>query len=343
VASEQHPDAAWLEWVREALDAWLAGPVAAPTSQVSGGGAVHVAEQRFSSLHQGRPALMVANATSGLLAALRTVGVGPGSRVLIPAVDWPGTLACVRALGATAVVVPSDPDTLTMSPEGAAAAAATPTAAIVVTHVLGIPADVPAIRRAVGGVPLIEDCAQALGSTLDGVPVGCGGDLSVFSFGPGKLVDIGEGGMVACRDWDTWTRLVREAGHPVRQALGGIDQPHWLGLASRPHPLAAVLLAERLAHLDLDQLRARHAWAADELAAELGGPVPLGHDGRRGNAAALIPVRSRPRGGPPATRRCRFEPCGVYQIDRLARSGEAVAASAWLCRPEPRPAGGDNT
>ena len=286
------PDVTWAEQVKARLDQWLADPDATdPTSQITGAGAVAVAERRFSQLHQGRPALMVSSGTAGMLAALRSVEVGPGTEVLIPAVDWPGTMGVVQSLGATPVVVPVEPETLTMQATEASLRTGNATAAAVVCHPLGIPVDIGAIRTAIGAVPIIEDCAQALGSTIDDTPVGCLGDLAVFSFGPGKPVDIGEGGMVLACDFGRWEAVLGQAGHPVRQLIGGISEPCLTGFACRPHPLAAVLLATALREWDPESLRQRHYQAAEAIRGGRPEIEVLGVDQRRRNAASWLPVR----------------------------------------------------
>ncbi|MFA6346542.1 MAG: DegT/DnrJ/EryC1/StrS family aminotransferase, partial [Syntrophales bacterium] len=72
------------------------------------------------------------------------------------------------------------------------------TKAIIVPHLFGLPADIR--RIAALGVPVVEDCAQSLGSRLAGAPTGSFGRLSVFSFYATKVICTGEGGMIASRD-----------------------------------------------------------------------------------------------------------------------------------------------
>lgn len=300
MVSDQTGDLVWIDSVKKQLDRWLEDPESGePTSQITGAGAVAVAERRFSRLHQDRPALMVSSGTAGMVSVLRSMGVRPGSQVLISGVDWPGTLGAIQALGAEPVIVPVDQGTVTMSAEQAADRVNDKTSAIVVCHPLGIPADVSAIRSAVGEVPIIEDCAQALGSTLDGCPVGCFGDFAVFSFGPGKPIDIGEGGMILASDWRRWESVVQQAGHPLRQLFGGIDRPSFVGASCRPHPLAAVLLATALHDWTPSSWRDRHQQAAAILQQDCPTLDLLGFDERgcdrmverRRSASAFLPIR----------------------------------------------------
>jgi dTDP-4-amino-4,6-dideoxygalactose transaminase len=239
----------------------------------------------------------------------------------------------VLALGAVPVTVPVEPATATMSAAAAAERAGPRTAAAVVCHPLGIPADVAAVRDAIAGVPVVEDCAQALGSTIDGTPVGCLGDLAVFSFGPGKPVDTGEGGMVLARDWDVWEAAARQAAHPVRQLTGGAGQPCLTGLPCRPHPLAAVLLACALQDWEPGERRRRHRLAAESIAAGSPGVEVLGLDGRRRNASLALPVRLSRTDG-----RCRpaCVDAGLFHIDDLLRGAETRPSGIGLVAPQTR-------
>lgn len=241
-----HPDREWLRTVGAGIDAWLAEPSGSPTSQLTGGGAVARGEELLSAMHDGRPTLLMPSATYALWVALRTLGVQHGDEVLIPRYDWTSSLAVVLALGASPVVVPVDPATLTIDPDEAASRRTGLTRAVVATHLLGIPADIPALQKTLPSVPIVEDCAQAFGAALDGRPVGALGDAAIFSFGPGKAIDAGELGALVLRDRELQERAVRESAHPIRQQLSGIAAPSPVGLSVRPHPLAAVLLCAAL-------------------------------------------------------------------------------------------------
>lgn len=263
-----------------ALAAWSAAGRGA-TSSITGGGAVEALEEAFSLRHRGRPCLAVGSGTAALVAALHAVGVRAGDRVLTPVLDWTAATEAIRVLGAEAVYVDIDPDTLTMDPAAAGAASAG-ARAVVATHLFGIPADVPALASATR-LPVVEDCAQALGALLDGRPVGTLGDAAAFSLGPGKHVDAGEGGVV-CTATDDLVRAVAEATqHPVRRLRLGADPIAASVLSSRIHPFAAVLGWAELGGLD-ERLEQRLS-AAESIA----GLVAVG-DARRSPAWWRYPV-----------------------------------------------------
>lgn len=284
----RHPDRAWIGDTIDALERWLAMPATAPTSQVTGGGAVAVAERGLSDLVRGRSVTLVPSATYGMRAVLVALGIVPGDEVLVPRFDWPSTVAAVRSVGAVPVPVDASPASLTIDPLAAAAKRGARTRAVVACHPFGIPADVPGLRGALPGIPVIEDAAQALGSTLDGVPVGALGDAAVLSMGPGKHpIDVGEAGAVVARDESLANAVLRVTAHPARQRVSGVDDVAFGEFSMRVHPLAAVLLAVALDGLDPTAERREHRRLVSDLA---GRATVLGADDRRGIASPFAVV-----------------------------------------------------
>lgn len=278
------------------LLAWLDVESPFPTSELTGGGAVAHVEQRLSQMHCGRPTLLVPSATYGMRGVLAALGVRQGDEVLVPQLDWPATIAAVRSLGATPVPVPVADDTLTIDPQAAAALRTPRTRAAVACHLLGVPADVPALRNALPSVSIVEDCAQAFGSTLDGARVGTLGDAAVFSFGPGKTLDAGEAGAVVVREGELFDAVLRQSTHPIRQRVSGLD-PEPAPLSIRIHPVAAVLLNHALDVIDVDSLIAGHRRLAHRVAHVTHLPV-VGADPRRGVAFRSVAVDSVEVSGP---------------------------------------------
>ena len=102
-------------------------------------------------------------------------------------------------VGATPVFVDVDPATLLITAAGVEAAITPLTAAVVVVHLYGLPADMDAIRRvgAAAGIAVLEDAAQAHGARWRGRPVGGLSDAGCFSFYPSKNLGAwGDGGAV---------------------------------------------------------------------------------------------------------------------------------------------------
>ncbi len=140
-------------------------------------------------------AVCVSSGTAALYLALAAMGVGPGDEVVVPSFVCAALLHAVAAAGAAPVPADIDPETLNIDPADAHARLSRRTKAIIVPHMFGLPADLD--RLAALGVPLIEDCAQAIGGEQHGRALGSIGAAAVFSFYATKVLATGEGGMVA--------------------------------------------------------------------------------------------------------------------------------------------------
>lgn len=148
----------------------------------------------------------VANGTDALELALRTAGVGPGDRVLLPAHTAYATTAAVLRVEAEPVFVDLEPNRSVLSAahlrqrleEGRLGPGASgPFRAVIAVHLYGEACDLVALQAICSqhGLALIEDCAQACGTTYRDRAVGTWGDFAAFSFYPTKnLAAFGDGG-----------------------------------------------------------------------------------------------------------------------------------------------------
>lgn len=143
-------------------------------------------------------AVAVSSGTAALHLALRALEIGPGDEVLIPSFVCTALLHAVRQTGASPVLADCDPATYNLSPTDAKRRITPRTRAVIVPHLFGQAADLEAIQTL--GLPVIEDCAQSLGSLYHQQPTGGFGVLAVFSFYATKVIATGEGGMVSSRD-----------------------------------------------------------------------------------------------------------------------------------------------
>jgi dTDP-4-amino-4,6-dideoxygalactose transaminase len=290
VFAPRHPDSAWLDLVVAAVEDWRTSPYTAPTSSLSGRGAISAFESAFSERVGGRDALLLPSATFALRLALQTLGVGPGDEVIVPVVDWPSSYDAVTSLGAVPVPVAVEPRTLTIDPTAVHRAAGRRSRAVVACHLHGEMADVDAVRAAAPGLPVVEDCAGALSSTLDGRDAGTLGDMAVFSFGPGKQISTGEGGMLVSATASLHHRAIGLSAHPLRAALQRIPAvepvPGMLGM--RGHPLSALLGLHLLTRWDAAAHTEAHAASARRLLErpEVRGLVSTS---RRTSASAYVP------------------------------------------------------
>ncbi|MFI7612387.1 DegT/DnrJ/EryC1/StrS family aminotransferase [Nonomuraea terrae] len=204
----------------------------------------------------------VGNATLGLFAALRGLGVGRGDEVIVPAYTFVASATAVLLAGATPVIVDVDPADLHLSAQAAQAAVTGRTAAIMPVHLAGSPADMDALNALAArhGLAVVEDAAQAHGATYRDRPVGGLGDAGVYSFQASKAMTAGEGGLVVCRDED-----VHEAVWSVCN-LGRRRGGEWyghpgLGWNLRLTEIQAALLLPWLDRLD-KEIDRRNAFSA---------------------------------------------------------------------------------
>ena len=326
-----HPDRDWIGLVRSALDRWEAATPAAPTSSVLGSGAAAAAEAAFSRVVGGRPALLLPSATYAVRAGLQVLGVRAGDEVLCAAIDWPAGFAAAISLGAVPVGVAADPATVTVDPAAAAKARTSRTRAVIACHLHGVCADIPALRRLLPGVGILEDAAQAFGCGLDGRPAGSLGDAAVLSLGPGKQVEPGEGGVLICRDAGLYRAAVAIACHPLRQLLSGTPDGDPGALSMRPHPMTAILALHALAGWTprparQGRTRVRRLLAADAWL------KPLGEESRHASSHPCVPVLLPRAGRPPGP------PAGVRwthsgaQVLPCVPPGDREAATSLLGR-----------
>ncbi len=242
-----------LEPLREQIDAAIAAVVAARRFIL--GPEVASFEQEFAAYCGARHAVGVANGTDALTIALRALGVGPGDEVIVPSFTFYATAEAVPATGARPVFCDVDPDTFCIT-AGTVAAALTPaTKAVVAVHLFGNLAPVAEIEAL--GVPVLEDAAQAAGTTAaGGRRPGALGGAATWSFFPSKnLACFGDGGAITTDDDEVaaFARMLRFHGSHDK-----VTYEH-IGYNSRLDELQAAILRVQLPALD--------AWADGRRAA----------------------------------------------------------------------------
>jgi dTDP-4-amino-4,6-dideoxygalactose transaminase len=193
-----------------------------------------------------RHAIGVANGTDALAIALRAVGVKPGDHVVVPALTFYASAEAIASIGATPVFCEVDHGTRNVTAETVSAALTPQTAAVLAVDLFGLPAPVPAIRAATD-LPVVEDAAQAIGASLNGVKAGILGDIGTFSFYPSKnLGAFGDGGAVVTDDpaLAETVRALHFHGSRDKQSF------QLVGYNSRLDEIQAAVLRILLPHLD---------------------------------------------------------------------------------------------
>lgn len=220
------------------------------------GAEVEAFEQEFARKFGFRAAVGVGNGTDAIALALRCLGIGRGDRVATVSHTAVATVAAIEMAGASPVFVDINSDTYTMDPQALLRTLEEcgPIKAVIVVHLYGHPADVPAMAEIANrfGVRVIEDCAQAHGAKLHGRFVGSMGDVATFSFYPTKNIGaVGDGGMVVGNNVELiqQVRRLREYGWQRRYIS---DVP---GINSRLDELQAAVLRVKLPYLDAGNRR----------------------------------------------------------------------------------------
>ena len=204
-----------------------------------------------------RHTLLTHSCTAALEMAAILCELGPGDEVIMPSFTFVSTANAVVLRGATPVFVDIDPATLNIDPAGIAAAITDRTKAVFVVHYAGYPADMDPILEIcrARNLVVVEDAAQALGSTYKGRPAGSLADMGAISFHETKNVISGEGGALTLTGEDFVERaeIIREKGTNRSNFLRGqTDKYTWVDLGSSflPGELVASFLYAQLEAAD---------------------------------------------------------------------------------------------
>lgn len=196
--------------------------------------------------------LLTHSCTAALEMAAMLCDLRHGDEVIMPSFTFVSTANAVVLRGATPVFVDIHPETLCVDPDAVEAAITPKTKAIFSVHYAGFPADIEslvALARA-HDLFLIEDAAQALGSTYKEQQAGTFGDAATFSFHETKNVISGEGGALVVNrpDWVERAEIIREKGTNRSQFFrGAVDKYTWVDVGSSYLPgelIAAFLYAQ---------------------------------------------------------------------------------------------------
>jgi dTDP-4-amino-4,6-dideoxygalactose transaminase len=206
---------------------------------------VEAFEREFAEYLGADHVVGVANGTDAITIALRALGVGEGDDVVVPSFTFYASAEAIPPTGARPVFCDVDPDTFCVTPDTVRAAMTAKTKAVVAVDLFGNVAPISEIEAL--GVPVIEDAAQAAGSTLGARRAGSLGAVATFSFFPSKnLGGFGDGGAVVTDD-DALAERAR-----MLRFHGSTDKVTYqeVGYNSRLDELQAALLRVLLPELD---------------------------------------------------------------------------------------------
>jgi dTDP-4-amino-4,6-dideoxygalactose transaminase len=141
-----------------------------------------------------RGAVATSSGLSALHLALLVLDIGPGDAVLLPSYTCVALLHAVRSVDAVPQIVDIASGEYGIDPADVRRRLVPEARALIVPHMFGTPADLQPLTEL--GLPIIEDCAQALGASYRGRPAGSVGVLAVCSFYATKVITTGEGGLL---------------------------------------------------------------------------------------------------------------------------------------------------
>ena len=198
--------------------------------------------------------IAVTSATTGLEVALRALGVGSGDEIIAPDYTYPATAAVGPIVGAKAIIVDVDKDTMNIDYDAIEAAITSKTKAIVPVSLFGSPLDYDrllAIKEKYG-VYIVEDAACSIGAEVNGVKVGSQADITIFSLHPRKFITTGEGGIVTTqnKEWADWMNSYKHFGMNMNNTAREGIQFEIIGTNYKLSNIQAAVGLGQLHHID---------------------------------------------------------------------------------------------
>jgi perosamine synthetase len=228
------------------------------------GGRCDELTERLTGLHEVPHCCLCSSGTVAVELALRGLQVRADDEVILAGYDFAGNFRAIDAIGARPVLVDIDPDTWCLDDRQLNAAASDRVRAVIVSHLHGGLADMPAICEIAKsyGWAIVEDACQATAATVDGRPAGTWGDVGVLSFGGSKLLTAGRGGALLTRQAEVLQRIKIYSGQ-----------------GNNAYPLselqAAVLLPQVESLLETNRQRSENAEYLLSKTADLPGLTPV--------------------------------------------------------------------
>ncbi len=253
-------------------------------------------ERAFAAYTGTAEAVGLNSGTDALHLALRVLGIGPGDEVITAANTFIAPISAIIMAGARPVLVDPDPDTMNLTADGAKAAFAQRTAAVLPVHFYGALAPMDAINAACdrAALKVIEDAAQAHGAADSaGRRAGAFGAMGCFSFHPSKnLGAFGDGGLITTSDREAAERLrvLRNLGKVTKYEIGFVS-PN-----TKLDTIQAAILLLKLKRLDAWNDQRRTFAGLYREALEGVGDLRLPHDpGGRAHVYHLFVIRTERR------------------------------------------------
>jgi perosamine synthetase len=179
---------------------------------------VETFQKEFAAYHDRKYGVMTPNCTTAIHLLLTALGISDDDEVIVPECTWIATAAPITYLRAKPVFCDIEPVNWCLDPQALERCITPRTKAIIAVDLFGNMAMMDEIVAIADkhGIPLIEDSAEALGSTYKGTRAGKFGIGSVFSFHRTKTLVTGEGGMLLLDDEKLYERCMVLRDHGRR-------------------------------------------------------------------------------------------------------------------------------
>ena len=212
-------------------------------------------KKRFKS----KFAVATNSGTSSLRAALAALNVGPGDEVISTAYTWLATNTAILEQGAKPVFADINYDDLNISVKDIETKITRKTKAIICVHYAGNAVDLEKLNKISKNykIPIIEDCAHAMGSEYKGKPIGNSQNLCCFSFQCVKIVTCGDGGAITCDKKKTYEKLQSKIWYGFNKEKKKInflnpvpENPDGLGFKMNMNDIVATFACSAMKELD---------------------------------------------------------------------------------------------
>ncbi len=213
---------------------------------------IHRFEEVFKAHLGVKYAIATSSCTGALHMGMAALGIGPGDEVILADTNWIATAAPIVHLGATPVFVDILPDSWCLDPERVEQAITPRTRAIIAVHLYGNLCDMDRLLAISEkyDIPVIEDAAEAIGSTYKGRRAGSIGKFGTFSFHGTKTITTGEGGLFVTNDKALYDTVLTLSNHG--RAVGQTKQfwPDMVGFKYKMSNVQAAIGCAQVERID---------------------------------------------------------------------------------------------
>lgn len=189
----------WPEVDRNTLDAIAVAAYnkrwAIACAPSKGGSYIDRVESKLAALFGHSFCITTCNGSAAIVIALQALGIGPGDRVLIPALTWVGCATAILRVGAIPVFADSGEKSPLMEVTEVQRTQWGHIDAILAVHLYASQLSIEALQQTFPGIPIIEDCSHCQGARdASGRPIGTRGEIAICSLQSSKILTCGEGG-----------------------------------------------------------------------------------------------------------------------------------------------------